>query len=274
MHIQRTPGLHVVPRGRDLLQVGLGRHATVVDADPLLLDTLVRLVTETTPVSPRLAPLLESGALTAGPVPQDPLSRQLAREHPTDWVERLRRRHACGVAVIGHVAGAAPEPQALLERSGLVGPTTSALVLCDGSPEPAVLDALLRTATPHLLLRTLDGEVRLGPFVVPGLTACAACLEFHAGDLDPAHVDVQRRYREALGADRDPVDTDPAMLALAIGWAVGDLVAHADGERPSTWSTTFTLSPGRTPEPTSWLRHPECGCHWVPRQDRSPSLAG
>jgi hypothetical protein len=79
-------------------------------------------------------------------------------------------------------------------------------------------------------------------------------------------VAVTSRYVQASAqarADGAPDVTDPVLAAVALAWAVRDVVAHLDGRRPSTWSRTLFLDP----EPShrreeDWTRHPECGCCW------------
>ena len=44
----------------------------------------------------------------------------------------------------------------------------------------------LRRDVPHVLVRVGDRSVRVGPVVVPGVTACARCLHLHDGDRDRA----------------------------------------------------------------------------------------
>ena len=53
-------------------------------------------------------------------------------------------------------------------------------------PDPVVSAEWLRRDVPHLLVRVGDRSVRVGPVVVPGVTACARCLHLHDGDRDSA----------------------------------------------------------------------------------------
>ena len=127
-------------------------------------------------------------------------------------------------------------------------------------------DAWMRADRPHLLLALGDGIVRVGPFVVPGTTACLRCLDAHHTDVDPAWPLLVRQYAAACSHDRDdgaPEPLDPLLAALAVGWAARDLAAYVDGHRPSTWSSTLTLHAGVDGlESQAWLRHPGCSCTW------------
>jgi len=53
-------------------------------------------------------------------------------------------------------------------------------------PDPVVVSEWLRRDVPHVLVRVGDRSVRVGPVVVPGVTACARCLHLHEGDADRA----------------------------------------------------------------------------------------
>ena len=101
----------------------------------------------------------------------------------------------------------------------------------------------------------------LGPFVVPGETACLRCVDAAYGDGDPRHgVVVDQLARNAV-----PVPLGPPSLAIALGWVARDLLAHARGERPTTWSATVRLAHLTEEEAFAqrhWLRHPHCGCAW------------
>ncbi len=72
------------------------------------------------------------------------------------------------------------------------------------------------------------------------------------------------RYVEATARARpDGVSdlVDPALAAIALAWAVRDVVVHLDGGQPSTWSRTLLLGPDPTQRrEDAWLRHPMCAC--------------
>jgi hypothetical protein len=78
---------------------------------------------------------------------------------------------------------------------------------------------------------------------------------------------VTTRYVEATARARSdglPDLVDPALAAIALAWAVRDVVAHLDGKQPSTWSRTLALGPDpNLRREELWLRHPMCGCCWA-----------
>ena len=152
----------------------------------------------------------------------------------------------------------------LLRAAGLrpVSPGHGAdvvLVVSSGELARERLDHLVRRSASHLVVRLVDGGAVLGPFVVPGRTACLRCLDAHLSVGDPEHVAVTTRYLRA----RRPEHHDAALTTLVAGWAVRDLAAYTAGREPSTWSRTWRL--GAEPTQMSeerWLRHPGCGCSW------------
>ena len=253
-----APGLRVVARGRDRLQVGLyaGR----------------RLVLDRTPDAERVLQALTDF------VPLDPESDPAAAE----VLERLGRAGALlstgtvdpgssrtPVAVLGSLPGV--DTSDLLVRAGLrpadeTGDPTVTLVLSPGELAREVLDPLLRRGIEHVVVRLVDGGAVVGPFVAPGLTACLRCIDAHLAGHDPAHVEVLNRYVHATSRARGdglPESADPLVATIAASWAMRDLRARLTGRTPSTWSATLHLDADPTRhEVSSWLRHPGCGCAW------------
>ncbi len=252
-------GVRVVRRGQHHLQVGLydDRRALLPRTAPVqvVLDCLLqqRPPPEGTDTVMVLGVLASHGLLARDPAPVRP------------------RR----VAVLG-----CPDPlpagldllPGLLARAGLRATTVPgdadlALVTCVGELDRDRLDPLVRSRTTHLVVRLVDGGAVVGPFVVPGVTACLRCVDAHHADLDPDHVTVTARYVRATERPRaDGVEDvpDPTLGALALSWAVRDLVALCAGREPSTWSRTLAWGPDvHERREDRWLRHPRCGCSWL-----------
>jgi bacteriocin biosynthesis cyclodehydratase domain-containing protein len=263
MHLQSSrphlaPGLRVVRRGLDRIQVGLydGRRVVLPRTDEVLRT---------------LSLLLERGPLDD--------SRATARV-----IEQLDR-HGClvrgkapnragrKVAVLGRIAGPGlPAIDELLRAAGVDiarEPHDAAVVvtLAVGELPRERLDPLLRRGTSHVVVRLVDGGAVVGPFVVPGKTACLRCIDAHQSTVDPDHVAVTTRYAEATARPRPdgmPDVVDPALATIALAWAVRDVVAHLDGAAPSTWSRTLSLRPDPTQRREErWLRHPMCACSFA-----------
>ncbi len=225
------------------------------------IERALEQVLDLQPVDPDEAPEL-AGALRT-------LTDRGALVPRRDVAARSRRLRSTRVAVVGSLPGL--DVWGLLSASE-VRRTDSpedadvVLVLCTGELDREVLDLLIRRGTSHLVVRLVDGGAILGPFTVPGVTACLRCIDAHDGLRDPDHVAVTARYVRASARTRPDGVADvaePALATLAAAWAVRDVVTYAEGREPSTWSRTihFTAEPTYRTE-QSWLRHPQCGCTW------------
>jgi bacteriocin biosynthesis cyclodehydratase domain-containing protein len=214
------------------------------------------------------------------------LERGHVDESPgTAWVLEQLDRHGClvhatgsglagrKVAVLGRIAGPGlPAIDELLHAAGVdttreMHDADAVVALGVGELHRERLDPLLRRGTSHVVVRLVDGGAVLGPFVVPGKTACLRCIDAHQSLVDPDHVAVTTRYTEATARPRPdgmPDVVDPALATIALAWAVRDVVAHLDGAAPSTWSRTLLLRPDPTQRREErWLRHPMCACSFA-----------
>lgn len=251
--IALSPGTRVSRRGGGLLHLGIHEDRRLVLPD----DPAVR----------RLLALLEHGVDPVRLPPQ--LAAPYARIEdagllvPVDAAAvRDRHRRAARIGV------AAPDPtraslRRLLAAAGLVeatprGRETVRLLVSTGAePRRERLDEAMRADRPHLVVTEVAGRIRLGPCVVPGLTACLRCVDEHLTDRDPRHPLVVEQHLRPDPADRAPAPD----RQLGLAWAVRDLVALVDGDRPTTWSATVELR-GEGPVSRRWARHPRCGCAW------------
>lgn len=140
------------------------------------------------------------------------------------------------------------------------------LLVAVGEPPREQVDGWMRAGTPHLLLRLTEGHGVVGPFVLPGETACLRCVDAHHTDVDPAWPLLVAQYASAVTRARDdtvPEPVDSILATLVCAWAARELVSYAEGRRPSTASTTVRLDPHLTAlETQHWPRHPACGCAW------------
>ena len=247
-----APGVHVVPRDDDHVQVGLDPPARVlVRRRPDLLALLDDLVRGRPPTlaTPEAVTIL-AGLRRAGLLVE------------TDPPPAPRRDVTRTVALVGLGLGLDPL-RTLLEGSGVRSATRGRppdlYVL--GSPRPVPrsrLDEWLGEGAPHLLLAGTGtpGSLRLGPLVEPGTTACQRCVDAEEAARDPRRTLVVEQLA-ALPAR----PLDPALVSLALAWAAREVVTYLDGRRPATWSGTIDLDPV-VPLTRSWQRHPHCGCAW------------
>jgi hypothetical protein len=244
---QLRRGLYVVRRDDRHLQVGVDPPWRVIAPD-----------------EPDVRRLL--GDLSAGrsPRPETPEAHRVLRDLvAADMVldggtSYSPRREP--VAVIG-TSALVTEALRLLRAEGC--PTTTAgaglaLVLADGEARRDLVDEQVRASRPHLIVTgTARGWV-VGPFVVPGRTACLRCVDAHRGERDP-----RRAMIVAQVGERPLAPVDPTLQAVVVGWAVREMLTYLDGARPATWSATVEVGADLRPRHHAWSRHPHCGCSWA-----------
>ncbi|GAB2884507.1 hypothetical protein GCM10027026_39890 [Myroides odoratimimus subsp. xuanwuensis] len=281
-----APGVLLTRRDRHHLQVGLDPERRVVVADVPEVRGCLEALREGRHPDPHshvaiacCRALLDAGLVVDGDallstLPSDPLRRRavaaLFTESGADAPRVLHRRATTWVRL------QAPQPwrdeiSRLLELAGLSvapprGRATAApmaeLLMTLGEPQRERLDAWHHDGRAHLLVALVEGQVRVGPFVLPGRTACLRCLDAHQRDRDSAHALVLEQYVAAREA-AVPEPADPSLVSLAVAWAARDLLTWVDGGRPSTWSASVLVTPALHLEPQRWLRHPRCGCSWA-----------
>ena len=141
------------------------------------------------------------------------------------------------------------------------------LLVAVGEPPRETVDAWMRSGTPHLLVRLTEGSAVIGPFVLPGETACLRCVDAHHTDVDPSWPLLVTQYASAVAREREdtvPEPVDRLLATLACAWAARELASRAEGRPPATASVTVRLDPHLTAlETHRWPRHPACGCGWA-----------
>lgn len=175
----------------------------------------------------------------------------------------LGRRRAAGVRIVSAGLDRAADRSAELLAACSIGRGEEVVLHVGAEPERTLVDEWMRADLPHLFLVVSEGLVRVGPFVVPGRTACLRCVDAHHTERDPRMPLALHQYAEARGPRDglpDPVPAD--LLELALGFVVRDLVSWVDGLRPAAWSTTIEVDPGLALPRRQWPRHPGCGCAW------------
>ena len=146
---------------------------------------------------------------------------------------------------------------------------------------PAIHEDLLRSGTPHLMAAVRETTGIVGPFVVPGTTACLRCLDLHRADRDPAWPLLAAQLATD-DARRSTPACDVALATLVASVAALQVLAAIDGaDADDRWTPhgPWAYLPTRngTLELTlpdwrirrrGWSAHPVCGCQW---QQRAPS---
>lgn len=164
----------------------------------------------------------------------------------------------------------APDPwrapaQELLDVAGLGAATTRGSdltwVVSAGAVPWQVHDDLVTRDEPTLFTAVLPSRVVVGPFVVPGSTACLRCTDTTEGEVRSA----PEAGLEATAGDGLPEDLSPLLLRRALVLAVEDLCAWAEGRQPATWSATLSVADRVDVTCRRWRQHPHCGCSWSAR---------
>ncbi|MFT4008434.1 MAG: hypothetical protein QM655_00170 [Nocardioidaceae bacterium] len=141
------------------------------------------------------------------------------------------------------------------------------LVAGAGEPRRRLLDGAMSAGTAQVLVRFIEGSAYVGPFVLPGSTACLRCIDAAETDRDPSWPVLLEQYcafSETVHGDGSDEVVEHSLAALALAWAVRDAQAFIAGRRPSTWSATLRLDPWlRDISARSWRPHPSCGCAWT-----------
>lgn len=269
------PGVAVARHDDHRLQVGIDPpHRVVVPDVPAvrrLLDALVGSQVmpapdeQTRPVLHRLweaGLLVDAHAVTASAAHGPAAAVRAAwAQHGPGAGDRLVARAAARVRVVAEDEARAEATRLLLASGVPVVEDDEAdvwLVAHDGELPRAWVDDLVREGVAHLLVAGACGSMVVGPFVLPGVTACLRCVDAHRAEADPRRALVV----EQVVARPPAVVRDPALHALALAWATRDLVRFVEGAQPSTWSTSFDLGPLAAPVGRTWTRHPHCGCSW------------
>jgi hypothetical protein len=272
------PGLRVFRRDDTHLQVGIEEPRVVLpDEDGVRrllrdLENGAGLASLTPAAGLAFGRLVQAGLVvdraeltTAARAARRVATAAVFAAHGPGASERLESRARCRVDVD------CPDPwrTTVAERLGVAGlvvadpahglPTATLLVTL-GEPLRSRVDGLVRHDRTHLLVALLPDRVRLGPFVVPGTTACLRCLDAHLAEHDPRRGLVLEQLEDR---DDPPAPCDPVLAHAGLALAVRELTTYAEGDRPATWSATLTLAADLALPRREWPRHPHCGCSWA-----------
>lgn len=123
-------------------------------------------------------------------------------------------------------------------------------VLISAGPAVGRARSLLAANQPHLLVECGDRAVRVGPLVVPGVTACATCLGLAASEDRPVWPVL------ALQCDSRRPRTTPIQATIAGGLIAHETMRFFAGETHTTWRVDER---GVTAVPATPI-HPHCRC--------------
>ncbi|MEU9080860.1 ThiF family adenylyltransferase [Streptomyces sp. NPDC048357] len=176
-------------------------------------------------------------------------------------VGRLRAE-AAGKLVRGSAPGRAPRAG---EEEG-AEPRLALVVVAprDGlhawAPDPDTAADWVATGIPHLYAGVLEGTGLVGPLVLPGVTACAGCMEREHVDRDAAWPRMLVQWRSAHRR-RAGAACDLGLSTAVAGLAAAHALSFLDGELPASTATRWEAAlPSLHWESAPVLPHPDCPC--------------
>lgn len=245
----------VVRRGPGSVQLGVDpAHAVVVEG-----------------LTPAEADLVVRGGLPAQGVRREQLDALLtAAGRPRTAPTRPRARVV--------VDGCGPLAEALargLRRAGLRDVVAGAYAL-EAAPAAWLPDLVVLPASPALaldrahaaralgrpvLLVTVDGPTAtVGPYLRPGASACAVCLDLHRRDADPGWEVVRETVSGASVAPERPLPApDGPLLDHVVATATLLALAALEGRCPAGVALESRL-PWPATTQRRWRPHPRCDC--------------
>ncbi|MGW5660328.1 ThiF family adenylyltransferase [Streptomyces sp. NPDC003758] len=127
------------------------------------------------------------------------------------------------------------------------------------APDPLSAEPLIASGTPHLYAGVAEGTGIVGPFVLPGETSCAGCLDRGRGDRDETWPRLVAQWRS--GRPPQVQACDLALATAVAGVAAGHALAFLDGSEPASSGARWEASVPRF----DWharpvWAHPACGC--------------
>ncbi|WP_402464115.1 ThiF family adenylyltransferase [Isoptericola aurantiacus] len=129
--------------------------------------------------------------------------------------------------------------------------------ICDRVARPETFARLMSTGVAHLPVVVGEADVVLGPFVLPGRTACVSCRHRHAVDAD----DRWPRLVGQLARWPGPASQETVLAATTAALAAGQVLAHLDGVRPAAANALLEVRlPDTLPRVLPTGPHPGCGC--------------
>lgn len=142
-------------------------------------------------------------------------------------------------------------------------PPDVVVVVESHAADPGRYERLLGAGIAHVPVVVREADVALGPFVLPGVSACVGCADRHAADADERWPAVARSLRAAV---RRPAPEETTLAACAAALAAGQVLAFLDGSRPVAAGQVLEVAlPEAVPRLRQVVPHPGCGCARVPR---------
>lgn len=175
--------------------------------------------------------------------------------------------HVTDIGVGGLQVGDVGHPRHLVLASRLAhtneqvqvsedGPVDCVVTITPHVTVPSQLHRLIAAGVPHCPVVVREASTSVGPFVVPGRTACAHCAHLHASDNDPTWPGLCDQLRQA------PAPTHETMLTAATAAVTAaQILAHIDGLVPVSSNAVIDVAlPHVLPLRIPLQPHRLCGC--------------
>lgn len=282
------PGLHVLRRDLRTIQIGLEWSGVAALADSPALQAVLDAVdgfrdlhgvvlaaeargVECADAHAVLGALLESGALVDQAVVKPP------GLPPASWsamwllagpgqnaasVLAARRRSRVFVAGSGGVASLV---RRLVEDEHVpvtlsAEDATVVVLAADGEPSRESADEAMRRGIPFLCVGVRELVGLVGPFVVPGSTACLRCVDLARSQLDPCWPTL---VDSAQVSPPSAPCGSTSLVAVTAGYATQEVAMWASGMVPLSCDRVIEMPHGFGEVQTvAFQPHPECGCGW------------
>jgi hypothetical protein len=136
--------------------------------------------------------------------------------------------------------------------------------------DPGLSRELLHSGVPHLYAGVMETTGSVGPFVLPGSSACGRCLALHRTDEDPAWPRLLAQHCSGRGSSGTAA-CDTALATTVAGLAALHSLMFLDrGTPPSLggWVEVSMLDGSMRRRVLE--AHPDCGCCWSPLSSQAP----
>jgi len=137
---------------------------------------------------------------------------------------------------------------------------TVLVVAADREPSREVADEAMRSGSPFLCVGIRELVGLIGPFVVPGRTACLRCVDLGRSHLDPSW---RTLVEAAQSSPATVASCPPSLVAATAGYAAQEVALWASGALPVCCDSVVEIPHGLGEVQTvAYQPHPECGCGW------------
>jgi bacteriocin biosynthesis cyclodehydratase domain-containing protein len=267
------PALPVLLRPDGAVQVGWGPYRAVLirpprGVTPIKLATLLRAMHAPLPISElrRQPSGLSDGELTnlIGQLVTAGVATRGTRQRPTRTgsIRVHGRGPLSELLAEGLRSSGARVKQSNQPHAAVTSADADLVVLTDNLvTDPRMLRELHSQGVAHLAVRVRDGTGLVGPLVIPGVTSCLNCADFHRRDRDAAWPAVAAQLRDTVGvADRATLLATAALALSQVSRVIG-AIRGAESDPPASLSATleFDVHAGSIVA-RQWARHPLCSC--------------